>query len=35
MDQTTKLFFKDAESIAEEGLIVRLGAFDHIINNKE
>jgi hypothetical protein len=35
LDQTTKNFFKDAEALDEEGLIVRLGAFSPIISDNE
>jgi hypothetical protein len=35
LDQTTKNFFKDAENLNDEGLIVRLGAFDNIIADKK
>jgi len=33
--QTTKNFFKDAENLDEEGLVLKLGAFEHMIGNKE
>lgn len=33
LDQTTKNFFRDAENLNEEGLIVKLGAFSPMISD--
>ena len=35
MDQTIKNFFKDTESLDSEGLVMKLGAFDHFISNPQ
>ena len=35
LDQTTKNFFKETEDLHDEGLIVRLGAFENIIDDRE
>ena len=34
LDQTTKNFYKDADSLNEEGLIVKLAAFQPLISDK-
>lgn len=35
LDQTTKNFFRDAENLDEEGLIVKLGAFSPMISDNK
>ena len=35
LDQTTKNFFKESENLNTEGLIIKLGAFEDIIADKE
>lgn len=35
LDQTTKNFFKDAEGLNEEGLVIKLKAFEPMIADHE